>query len=214
MKIPRLLRTETQYVDTPTGVFTAAGVWFRTRVALLEEYAGAVLEHEPLARLLASAEVWLRLPQLLVLWLLPLFLWFFSPLQAALGAFVVFLAAAVLGPSFVSRRVVGLLRVLDLVLLQAFYYVFMLSVLAAQERLTAVWVGLGGFIVMRWGLVQWAVKPLVEILARTLYRLPVPDHVLRALILRAALHYNVALPEIDAIEREVLAAVHRKKDRT
>lgn len=213
MKIPGFSRSETPYVDTPQGVFTAGGVWFRTRVALLEDYAGAVLAREPLGRLLAAAERWLRLPQLLALWLLPLFLWFFSPVQAGLGALVVYLAAAVLGPSFVSRGLDGVLRVLDVVLLQAFFYVFALSVLAAQERLTAVWVGLGGFIVLRWGLVRWATKPLVEVLGRTLYRLPVPDHVLRALIIRAALRYDVAMPEIEAIEREILATIHRKKDR-
>ena len=212
MKIPGLHRAETEYVDTPQGIFTASGVWFRTRVAWLDAYAGAVLEREPLARLLADAALWLRTPQVLTLWFLPLFLWFFAPLQAALGAIVLYLGVATLGPSFVSRRLLGLLRVLDVVLLQAFYYVFMLSVLAAQERLVAVWVGLGGFIVLRWGLLEMATKPLARLVTRSLYALPVPDHVLRALILRAALRYDVALPEIAQIEREVLATIHRKKD--
>ena len=40
MKFPRLQSTETTFVDTPEGIFTASGVWFRTREASLYAYAG------------------------------------------------------------------------------------------------------------------------------------------------------------------------------
>ncbi len=107
MKFPRLHSAETTFVDTPEGIYTASGVWFRTREDSLYAYAGPVFDREPLARLFTQAEVWLRSPMTLALWLLPLLLFMLSPLQAALAALVVYVGWESLGPSFVSRTVSG-----------------------------------------------------------------------------------------------------------
>ncbi len=210
MKLRGINKAETTYVDTPEGIFTASGVWFRTREAMLREYAGMVFDREPLERLLHYAEVWLRSPQTLALWVLPFFLLFLSPLQSALATLVIYVGWQSLGPSFVSRVLLPVFRLLDKVLLQAVYYVFILSIIAAQEQFVALAVGLGGFIVLRWGLVRLAVKPLVAWIWSTLYRMPVPDHVLRAMIVRMALKYRITLDEFDRIEREIIKNLKRK----
>ncbi len=211
MKLPGFHKAEAQFVDTPEGIFTASGVWFRTRVAALQAYAGPVLEREPVPVLLAQAELWLRSPQALTLWLLPVFLYLLAPLQAALAALVVYVGWRSLGPSFVSRALARLFRILDAVFVQALYYVFMLSLLAAQASYTAVWVGLGGFILLRWGLIRWATQPLIRPIWASLYPLPVPDQVLRAFLLRAALAFNVSLPQLDRIEQQVRDFLQRNK---
>ena len=210
MKFPRLHSAETTFVDTPEGIFTASGVWFRTREDSLYAYAGPVFDREPLARLFMQAEVWLRSPMTLALWLLPLLLFMLSPLQAALAALVVYVGWESLGPSFVSRTVLGVFRVLDLVLLQAVYFVLTLSMLAAQEQFAALWVGLGGFILLRWSLVRMVTQPVVKRIWATLYKMPVPDQVLRSFIIRAALKYRVSLPELDRIEQEIVENLKRK----
>ena len=176
----------------------------------MHDYAGAVFDREPLARLLAQAEVWLRSAQTGALWLLPFFLLMMTPLQAALAALVIYVAWESLGPSFVSRVVLRVVRLLDLVLLQAVYYVLILSVLAALQQFVALWVGLGGFILLRWGLVRWATRPVVQWIWSTLYRMPVPDHILRALIVRAALKHRVSLPELDRIEQQIIDNLKRE----
>ena len=104
MKFPRLHSAETTFVDTPEGIFTASGVWFRTREASLHAYAGLVFDREPLTRLLTQAELWLRSPLTLTLWLLPLLLFVITPLQAVLAALVVYI-----GPERYSLRFVHLL---------------------------------------------------------------------------------------------------------
>ncbi len=210
MKFPRLHSAETTFVDTPEGIYTASGVWFRTREESLYAYAGPVFDREPLARLFMQAEVWLRSPMTLALWLLPLLLFMLSPLQAALAALVVYVGWESLGPSFVSRTISGVFRVLDLVLLQALYFVLTLSILAAQEQLAALGVGLGGFILLRWSLVRMVTQPVVKRIWATLYKMPVPDQVLRSFIIRAALKYRVSLPELDRIEQEILENLKRK----
>jgi hypothetical protein len=194
----------TSFVDTPKGIFTAAGVWFRTTQVELERYAGAVLEHESIERLIERTEVWLRSAQTLTLWLFPAFLALIDPLPAALAALTVFVAWRSLGPSLVTRSFERVLRVLDLVWLQGTYYVGILSAFAATERVAIVWVGLSGFILLRWGIVEKVTDLLVRLIWTTLYRMPIADQILRAFILRAAMKHRVSLPQLDQLERRII----------
>lgn len=192
------------FVNTPRGIFTAAGVWIRATEEEIDRYAGSVLEHEPLERLVERTEVWLRSPQSLTVWALPLFMLAAAPLPAALAALTVFVGWKSLGPSLVNRPTERVLEVLDLVWLQGAYYVGILSYFAAIEQFAAVWTGLAGFILVRWGIVEKLTELPVRLIWSTLYALPVPDQVLRGFIIRAAMKHGVSLPQLDALERRVI----------
>ncbi|MFQ5572557.1 MAG: hypothetical protein ACE5G0_23020, partial [Rhodothermales bacterium] len=56
-----------------------------------------------------------------------------------------------------------------------------------------------------------ATQPLLKWIWATLYSVPVPDQVLRSLILRAAMHYRVSLPELDRMEQEIIKNLKRPK---
>lgn len=202
---------EMEYVDTPKGIFTASGIWFRTREASVQSYAAGVLEHESLGGLLSQAEVWLRSSQSVAIWALPLFL-FTLPVIPAIGATLfLFLGWSVLGPSFVSRALLQGFKILDLVFLQGVYYVATMSLAAMQGQFVLLWIGLAGFILLRWGILAKGVEPLLKLAWDKVYSLPVPDHVLRSLIVRAALAHRVSLPELEAIERDVAKRVLKNK---
>ena len=199
------------YVDTPQGIYTDALIWFRTREAWLEEYAGAVLEHRPIDKLLYDAAVWLRSPQVLALWLLPVLLIIVDPLRAGVATLVVYLAWQLLGPALVVRRLVPLFSILELTIIQALVYVGILSWLASADQFAAVGVGLAGFVLLRWGVLPLVLRPLTKILRRPLYRLPVPDHVLRTMIVRAALQYRVTLADFAPIEDQIVQHLQKRK---
>lgn len=199
------------YVDTPQGLFTAAGIWFHATETSIRSYAGPVLEAVPLEKLLRYAEVWLRSPQTLTLWAVPLLLAVLDPLPAVLAAVVLFLGWKVLGPSFTSLLAVRIVAMLDKVWLQSLYYVAALTLLSAVHPMTVVWVGLAVFVVVRWGVLAWLIDPLVRPLQRSLYELPVPDQVLRGFILRVAMKHRLSLPHLDRIEQDILSNWHRKK---
>ena len=194
---------EALFVDTPNGIFTASGVWFGTTQAALEDYAAPVLDREGLPRLLSRAEVWLRSAQIVTLWALPLFLLLTSPLAAALAALVLYVGWRSLAPSFVSEAAAKAARVLDVVAAQGFYYVFALSLLASRGEMAALGVGLGGFVLLRWGVLARLSQPIVGRIWRSLYALPVPDQVLRAFLIRAALKHNLSLPQLDRLEEQM-----------
>lgn len=209
MKLPNTSRAT--YVDTPNGLFTAAGIWFGATEKDVEQYAGPVLERRSLAWLLGRAEIWLRSPETLALWGLPIFLTLADPVLAAVATVLLYVGWRIFGPSFVLLPAASVLAVLDHVLLQGLYYVFMLSRLLAMEQLVAVVVGLVGFVLLRWGLAAWATEAVVRPLHGRLYRLPVPDQILRAFITRVALRHRLSLPHLDRMERRILENWNRGK---
>jgi hypothetical protein len=162
-----------------------------------------VLESVDLSTLIDRAEVWLRSGQTLAVWSLALLLLVLPPLGAALCALTIYLGWETLGPSFVSRRAVAVLRVLEKPFVQAALYVAVLSWLGAEGQLGAVVVGLAGFVLIRWRVIPLALRPLLRLLRRPLYTLPVADQVLRAFVLRAALEHDIALPQLERLKRDL-----------
>lgn len=203
--------TTPAFVDTPKGMFTASGIWFRAQEADACAYAGDVLDHESLDRLVRQAETWLRSSQTLTLWVLPVLLVLFPVGPAVAGATVSFVAWRLLGPSFVNRPMLRLFALMDHAVLQLLFYVIVLSVLAAGEQFGSLVAGLAGFVLLRWGVLRWATDPLQKRLWPSLYALPAPDQVLRAVIRRAALVHRIALPELDTMGRDILGTWYRTK---
>jgi hypothetical protein len=199
------------FVETPQGIFTASGVWFATTRDALETYASEVLAYEPIEQLIERAGVWLRSPETLAVWLLPLIMLSIPPWPAALSVITGYIAWKTLGPSAVSRAVERVFSIMDRVWLQGAYYVGILSYFAAINQFALVWTGLVGFIVIRWGLLSRIVQPLVLLMQGSLYDMPVPDQVLRAFIIRAAMAHRVSLPQLDRMERQISDTFRRRK---
>ena len=200
------------FVSTPQGIFTASGTWFSATEETLRAYAGSVLEHVPLGVLIRRADRWLHAPLVVTLWALPALLGLWTPLLAAGAALVLFVGWKALSPAVASRWATAVVGWLGAVWLQGLYYVFTMSVLAGAGRYAATAVGLAGFVLLRWGLVGRVAAPLVRVLARRLYALPLPDQVLRAFIVRAALTHGVPLPELERMERRLFEKWSRGPD--
>lgn len=194
---------EGAYVSTPQGLFTASGVWFQATEEALRDYAGPVLAHVSLAELVKRAGRWLRSPTTLAAWVLPPLLALLPPAWAVGAALVLFCGWTLLCPSLVSRRAARVAGWLERPWVQGLFYVFVLSVLAAQNQITAVIVGLAGFLMLRWGLLRRLLRWPLRAALRRLYALPPEDQVLRAFILRAGLRHNVALPQLERIREQV-----------
>ncbi len=201
------------FVETPQGIFTADGIWFATTRDAVERYAGEVLEREPLEKLIERSGVWIRSPETLAVWLLPVFMLAIEPLPAALATGTTYAAWKTLGPSATSIWLERVLRVLDAVWLQGAYYVGILSYFAAVEQFGAVWTGLAGFIIIRWGLLARITLPIIKPMQRTLYELPVPDQILRGFIIRTAMAHRLSLPELDRMEKQIADTLISKNGR-
>jgi hypothetical protein len=200
------------YVDTPYGLLTEGGRWYHVTEQDVQEYAGAVLDHVPLEQLLRWADTWMDSARTVVVWALPLLFWGLPPLWAGGSALTLFVAWALLSPALPSLLAVRVVSGLDHVLAQALYYVATMSAFAAAEMYGALGGGLLGFVLLRWGVVEWAFGYLVRPLHRSLYPLPVADQVLRGLIVRVALKHRLSLPHVDDITKDILDNLHSRQE--
>lgn len=192
------------YVDTPYGMMTADGRWYHIPEADVREYAGAVLDHVSLDRLVQWADAWLDSPRTATLWLLPPLLWGMPVGGAVAAAVALYVGWALASPAWPGVGAARVASGLSHTLVQGGYYVVALSYLAAIEQYAAVGTGLAAFVLFRWGIVGWAFGGVLRPLRRRLYPLPVTDQVLRALIVRAALKYRVSVPQVDALTSDIL----------
>ena len=192
------------YMDTPQGLFSAAGIWFATREADLKAFAAPVLAHSSLGAIVARTERWIHMPQTATLWLLPALLWLFSPIWAVAGSILLLATLVLLSPGVVSWYGAGGLKYLEAVVLQLLLYVAALSLMGQQGQFGAVAVGLIGFVLIRWGLLERVLQPVLAPLLARWYTLPRPDQILRAMVIRAALKYRVAMPDVDKVAARIL----------
>lgn len=196
------------YIDTPYGLLTEGGRWYHVTEQDVSEYAGAVLDHVSLAQLLRWADTWIDSARTVVLWALPVLLWGLPAGWAVGTGVVVFVAWAVLSPALPSLLAVRIVSKLDHVLAQALYYVATMSAFAAAEMYVALAIGLVGFVLLRWGVLEWGFGYAVRPLRKLLYPLPVADQVLRGLIVRVALKHRLSLPQVDDITKDILDNLH------
>lgn len=192
------------YVDTPYGILTEGGRWYHVTEQDVQDYAGAVLDHVSLEQLLRWADTWVDSAKTIALWGLPLLLWGLPTGWAVGGTLVLFLGWALLSPALPSLLAVRAVALLDHVLAQALYYGITMSAFAAAEMYGAVGVGLGGFVLLRWGVLEWGAGYLIRPLQRMLYPLPVADQVLRGLIVRVALKHRLSVPQVDDITKDII----------
>lgn len=192
------------YIDTKLGMVTGAGTWFHIREDDLHAYAGEVLEYASVADLLRWAETWLRSARTVTLWLLPLLLWTLPDVGAAAAGVVLYVVWRLAAPSFPSDRVAAGFTYLDHAVVLGLYYVATLSVLAGMERYAAVGIGLFFFVTMRLGIFESTTTPLLRPLWTRIYPLPLPDQVLRALVIRIALRRRLPVPQIDELASEMM----------
>lgn len=201
----------TDFVELPNGIFTADGVWFHTSESLLEEFAPGVLERCPLRQLLADATTWLNLPVTATAWLLPLYLLMTEPAVAGLAGLLTWTFVSVLAPFVVFPSIIRPVRLLSHPIGQGFFYVATLSYFAAAGEFAAAGVGIAGFILLRWGLVDRVLLPVVRLLPAPGPELPRSDQVLRNLVVRNAMRFGVDMPEIDRMERRILQIWNRRR---
>lgn len=192
------------YVDTPYGMVTASGRWYHIPEEDIRAYASDVLEHVSLDRLINWADAWLDSPRTVTLWLLPPLLWALPVGWAVAAGVGLYGGWTLVSPSFPGPWAAWLVSGLQNVLLQGGYYVLTLSAFALADRFAAVGVGLLAFVLLRWGIVGWGARLGLRPLLKWLYPLPVTDQVLRALILRSAVHYRVSVSQVDALTADII----------
>lgn len=192
------------YVSTPDGLVSTNGHWYHIPESRLRAYAGEVLDHVSLDDLVRWADAWMESPRTVALWALPGLLWALPDTWAVVGTAALYVGWALLCPSMPAVRAAQVGTVLNTPTIQGLFYMGGLSALAVAGHHPAMVIGLGAFVLLRWGVVDWVVQKAIGPLRRRLYPLPVTDQVLRGLIVRAALKHRASVPQVDTVTTDIL----------
>jgi len=198
------------FVELPTGIFTADGIWFHTTEAALREFADEVVERVGVGRLVLDAGTWLRSADAAGAVALALLLLALSAPVALMATLLIYLFWDSFAPAFVFISVIRLFKVFSAAAFQGVLYVVVISWLGMGGEYLAVVVGLAGFILLRWGLMRKAVGMLSRSKAAVETNLPPQDRILRTLVLRYAVSMRITVPSTQEFERRILEIWQRR----
>ena len=199
------------WVELPTGIFTADGIWFHTTERALREYAEEVVVKIGLGTLVFQAGSWLRSADSATAILLAILLLLTTPPIAILLSIGFYIFWDAYSPEMVFIPLVRLLSVLSKAAVQGVLYVIIVSWLGAGGETFAAIVGLAGFILLRWGLVRKALGSLSAKLSHEVKTIPKQDLILRKLIVRYAIAMRITLSSTEAFESRILEIWNRGK---
>ncbi|MCS7082020.1 MAG: hypothetical protein N2561_00125 [Bacteroidetes bacterium] len=200
----------TTYVSTPGGILTAEGVWFYANEEALRAYAGPVLERVPLEQVLAEASTWYRSGWALGIVLLPLLLWKLPWWVATLTTLGLYVLWELLKPAWYSEALARVFYHLQQLWLQFLLYLIVLSVLLMTQQWASAATGLAGFVLFRYGIIDWLARHLLGPLKLGWYHLPEADAILRGRLLRYAIRLDVALPHLEEMRQRILEFWQRR----
>ena len=199
------------WAQSPDGIVTIDGGRFHTSEEDLRAFAPDVVDRYGVELLLKMASTWARLPATKGLLVLIALLPYAAIWQAATAAILVWLFGSVVSPSTIFLVFIRPLSWVSHPVVQGLLYVLVLSLLAAQGNLAAVGVGLAGFIVFRWALLDRVFGGVVAALRKPLSPLPSQDAILRNLIVRAALKHGYPVGGTDVMQRRILEIMHYRR---
>ena len=200
---------ESTYVETPVGLFTAAGNWFHTTEKKLKTYAPDLFKKYSVDRLLDIAEIWIRSSDNLTL-VLFMALLFFTNIWTALILSILFLPFWHLNKSaFVTPMTSHLLKVFDLEFVTFLLAVGVLSMEGIAGNYTALVLGLIFFLVFKFGLYRRLINRLF--LTDDPKKITLNDRLLRMIIVKYAMAEGVEIGEIQNMEKEAIRLVKKKK---
>ena len=197
----------TTYIDTPNGIITENGTWFRTTEDSLREFAGELVDHEPVQRLLSSADLWLAFPANLSLWLIPIALWQLNPFIATGSILLLYILLKISGPFYTSHSLSFIPSLINRLELQAILYFFFLTILLQSGLYSTAIFGFILFVLFRWGVVKKILDPILKAINGKIYKVSYEDKVLRSVIVKKSMKYRTTLKEVTDIESSIVRKI-------
>jgi hypothetical protein len=199
------------WVELPTGIFTADGIWFHTTESALREFAEPVVEDVGLGPLLIGAGTWYRSADTAAAIALAVLLLLVPAPLALLLTVVLYLLWSAQAPTFVFIPLVRLFSTLSKAGIQGVLYVVVVSWLGMGGEYVGVAIGLAGFVLLRWGLARKALTRDRGLEPMSGTQLPRQDRILRNLVLRHAFRLHVTLPSTAAYENRIIEIWQSRK---
>lgn len=193
------------HIDTPNGLFTAAGFWYATRPSVIESLVPGLLEVEPLDDLLKQAERWIRSSEGLALWVFLGLLLVQNVFWAATVSILVYIACYFLRSAAATPVLDPLVKLLTLDAPVLLATVGVVSWVGHSGRTADALIGLGWFFTYRFG---W-LRILLDRWHNAARPLPMNDRILRMLLFRAAIRNGITPKPLQTMKDDIRAAMRK-----
>ena len=196
-----------EFVETPLGIFTANGNWFYTNTEQINAYAPGLLPRVGIDQLIAEAEIWVKSTDVVTILVLLLLL------QLMPASFAAFLSLPVLGlwhlakSAMVSQWATTVLRFVTHDAFILVLAVVSISYLGMQQAYTDFAVGLLFFFLIRFG---WIRKGFDRFYERFNTGIGLNDRLLKMIVIRKAISEGVTIPELKRMEDQILSLMEKK----
>lgn len=190
-------------VETPTGLFSASGFWFRTSFAAIDQLAPGLRAKIDLHQTVRDAEVWIRSFESVGLWTLLLSLPFLGAYPSALLATVLSLIWYFWRSALVHPSATAFIKALthDAPVLVA--TLFVISYVGNTGRTLDAILGLAFFFVFRFG---W-LRMLLDRWHDATRPLSMNDRILRMMLIREAMRHDIRVESVHTMQTELMKAV-------
>lgn len=194
-----------EYIETPAGIFTTGGNWFRTNEKMLKSYAGKLLEIHPLATLIKKSESWIRSTDTIGIVLAMLLLFLLDLWAAVIFTLLLAFLWHHYRPAMISIPLTKIISNIDhdfMVVLIALIPLSYFGMEGFYEKLMA---GLIFFIIFKFG---WF-RNLSDKFAAGTNRIHVNDRILNMVLIRYAIKEDILPPSIEQMERDIVKAMEK-----
>lgn len=196
------------FIETPRGIFTAAGNWFHTTTGRLRNYAPGLLKKHNLEKIIQDAEIWVRSADSLSI-ILFMGLLYFVNIQVAFIFTLFFLPFWHLNKSaFVNIASTRLMKLIDYEIFQVALSIAVLSYMGMNELYYSLITGLLFFFFLKFG---WYRNLTDYVFRRQPNQLTLNDRVLKMVILRYAMYENINIAEVRQMESDFLDMISKNK---
>lgn len=200
--------TDQLFMETKLGIVTRSGEWFHTTTDSIREYVPGLLKKVPLDVLIKDARAWVRSADSLALTLLLGLLLYVNPWLAALAT-VAFHWVWYNYKSAIANRWFGsLFSVMNTDAFQVLLALIVLSLFGMWANYLALGIGIAFFFIFRLSLLNKLWDRLTSS-----KKLSLNDRMLKMLIVKYALHENVAPAGVEQMEQQLQEAALRIKDK-
>lgn len=190
-------------VETPTGLFSASGFWFRTSFQSIDDLAPGLRAKIDLHQTVKDTEVWIRSFESVGLWTLLLSLPFLGAYPSALLATVLSLIWYFWRSALIRPSATPFMKALthDAPVLVATLLV--ISYVGNTGRTLDAILGLAFFFVFRFG---W-LRMLLDRWHDASRPLSMNDRILRMMLIREAMRHDIRVESVHTMQTELMKAV-------
>jgi hypothetical protein len=199
------------FIETPAGILTRRGEWFHTTRKQIEDFAPGLLDHVSFKEIIKEAQAWVQSPASFSLIQLYILLFLINPWIAAIISLVFHWCWYHYKSAFVVYGAGTVLRVINSDVFMYIIALVCLSALGITHHTLAAIIGIILFVVMKPGLLKKGWKRLQRLEEN---QLTLNDRVLKMIIIKHAMHENIAVSEIDKMEEHIQNFTFSRKEQS